>query len=181
MKTIAHIEITPSEVVLNDKPLATASQGAEILSELYRQHIDDYPKFFKMDGLCRLGFVASELLLNALGEQRFTERDDRAVVLFNSSGSHDADIKYQATVSEFPSPSVFVYTLPNIITGEIAIRNKYMGETSFYLLEDYDTQQMQHVLQTTFQDAGTTSILTGWIDYVDGTHFHARMEIIEKN
>src|SRR3712207_7060242 len=34
----------------------------------------------------------------------------------------------------FPSPSVFVYTLPNIVTGEIAIRNHYHGETHFFVI-----------------------------------------------
>ena len=43
--------------------------------------------------------------------------------------------RFQETIqhadSYYPSPALFVYTLPNIVTGEIAIRNKYYGETSF--------------------------------------------------
>ena len=96
------------------------------------------PKFYKMDPLCRLGFVASELLLQAEGDRRDTPRDDRAIILFNRSSSIQADEAYQASIQDaedyFPSPAAFVYTLPNIVTGEIAIRNHYQGETSFYIL-----------------------------------------------
>ena len=44
--------------------LSFGAEGAEKLVELYRTHVGNYPKFFKMDPLCRLGFVASEMLLN---------------------------------------------------------------------------------------------------------------------
>ena len=33
------------------------------LTDLYRRYVGDYPKFFKMDGLSKLGFVATEMLL----------------------------------------------------------------------------------------------------------------------
>ena len=77
--------------------------------------------------------MASELLLQAEGAERFVPREDRAVVFFNRSASLQADTAYQATIQDpdnfYPSPAAFVYTLPNIVTGEIAIRNKYFGET----------------------------------------------------
>ena len=79
----------------------------------------------------------------------------------------------------FPSPSVFVYTLPNIVTGEIAIRNHYHGETSFYILPSKAERQMNEVLETMFMDTQSKSVLTGWIDYEDGENFEADLMLIE--
>ena len=176
--------ITPDTVKLNGVDLAHAEQGSALLTELYRTHVGDYPKFFKMDTLSKLGFVASELLLKDEGGERFVPREDRAVVLFNRTASLQADTNYQATIQDpanfFPSPAAFVYTLPNIVTGEIAIRNKYYGETSFLVMEQCDLQIMARQLMNAFSDPMTQSILGGWLDCTDENHFEARLFLIEK-
>ena len=46
------------------------NQGNAQLTELYRAHIGDWPKFYKMDTLSKAGFVATELLLKKVGERR---------------------------------------------------------------------------------------------------------------
>lgn len=179
-----HVHITPETVMVNGKTLNHNERGVALLTELYRTHIGDYPKFFKMDILCKLGFVASELLLQAEGKPRFEPCEDRAVVFFNRSASLQADTAYQATIQDpdnfFPSPAAFVYTLPNIVTGEIAIRNKYYGETSFIVMEELDESMMNLQLQNTFQDPMTKSILGGWLDCTDEDHFEAWLFLIEK-
>ena len=110
------VYINPETVLVNGKALAHKETGSALLTELYRAHIGDYPKFFKMDTLSKLGFVASELLLQAEGKPRFEPCEDRAVVFFNRSASLQADTAYQATIQDpdnfFPSPAAFVYTLP---------------------------------------------------------------------
>ena len=179
------VYISPTEVMVDGKALSHNENGSALLTELYRAHIGDYPKFFKMDTLCKLGFVASELLLQAEGAPRFEPREDRAVVLFNKSASLQADTAYQATIQDpenfFPSPAAFVYTLPNIVTGEIAIRNKYFGETSFIVLEQYDEQIMARELRNAFRDPMTQSILGGWLDCTDENHFEAQLFLVEKS
>ena len=176
--------ITPEAVKLNGIDMSHAEQGNALLTELYRAHVGDYPKFFKMDTLSKLGFVASEMLLKDEGEERFVPREDRAVVLFNRTASLQADTNYQATIQDpenfFPSPAAFVYTLPNIVTGEIAIRNKYYGETSFIVVESCDAQIMARQLMNAFQDPMTQSILGGWLDCTDENHFEARLFLVEK-
>ena len=179
------VYITPDEVKVDGKALSHNENGAALLTELYRAHVGDYPKFFKMDTLCKLGFVASELLLQAEGAPRFESREDRAVVFFNRSASLQADTAYQATIQDpdnfYPSPAAFVYTLPNIVTGEIAIRNKYYGETSFLVLEEYDENIMARELQNAFRDPMTKSILGGWLDCTDENHFEAHIFLIDNN
>ena len=179
-----YVIITPDSVKLNGVELSHTEQGGALLTELYRAHVGDYPKFFKMDTLSKLGFVASELLLKDEGGERYVPREDRAVVLFNRTASLQADTNYQATIQDpdnfFPSPAAFVYTLPNIVTGEIAIRNKYYGETSFLVMETFDVQIMARQLLNAFRDPMTQSILGGWLDCTDENHFEARLFLIGK-
>ena len=179
-----YVYITPEIVKVNGKTLEHKEKASALLTELYRSHVGNYPKFFKMDALSKLGFVASELLLQTENNGRFEPREDRAVVLFNRNASIQADTNYQATIQDaeqfFPSPAAFVYTLPNIVTGEIAIRNKYFGETSFIVLEDFDPKTMARELLNAFQDPMTKSILGGWLDCTDKDHFDARIFLLEK-
>ena len=181
------IRITPEEVILDQRKLWEGKkelgeqEGQEhhsLLTSLYKQMIGNYPKFYKMDGLSRLGFVASEILLNA--EKGETDKE-RAIIFFNHSSSIASDRNYKESINDkdnyFPSPSIFVYTLPNIVTGEIAIRNHFHGETSFFILPDKDERLMEEILQASCRDAQSKSFLTGWIDYEDERHFEADLKI----
>ena len=197
------IRITPEEVVLDHQKLWEGNQNANekleeqegaghhsLLTSLYKQMIGNYPKFYKMDGLSRLGFVASEILLNAEKGDTDVERreeegerllEERAIIFFNHSSSIASDRNYKESIKDkdnyFPSPSIFVYTLPNIVTGEIAIRNHFHGETSFFILPDKDERMMEEILQASCRDAQSKSFLTGWIDYEDERHFEADLKI----
>lgn len=174
--------ILPDSVLVDGKEIDVEGKGKDLLTALYRQYVGDYPKFYKMDGLSRLGFMASELLLQAEGNDVAAEGDNRAVVLFNHSSSVSADRAYLDTIADpnncFPSPSVFVYTLPNIVTGEIAIRHHYHGETSFYILPRRDEALMVSILRATFVDTAIRSAVCGWLDYVDDQHFMADLQIV---
>ena len=111
-----------------------------------------YPKFYKMDKLSQLGFIASELLLKQESPRK-EQCTDRAVVLFNHSSSIWVDREYAKSIAVgddyFPSPSLFVYTLPNIVCGEIAVRNGYHAETAFYILPNKDEDKYWHRLSST--------------------------------
>ena len=181
------IRITPEEVILDQRKIWEGKEelgeqeGLEhhsLLTSLYKQMIGDYPKFYKMDGLSRLGFVASEILLNA--EKGETDKE-KAIIFFNHSSSIASDRNYKESIKDkdnyFPSPSIFVYTLPNIVTGEIAIRNHFHGETSFFILPDKDERMMEEILQASCRDGQSKSFLTGWIDYEDERHFEADLKI----
>ena len=150
------------------------------LNELYRQFVGDYPKFFKMDSLCKLGFLASELLLGSLSAE---QKENASIILFNKNGSLITDRNYQQTISEsnyFPSPALFVYTLANIITGEIAIRHKIYGETSFYILPNKDEEVMERMVKNIFLTSHPTFVLTGWVDYENENEYLAEIKIITK-
>jgi 3-oxoacyl-[acyl-carrier-protein] synthase-1 len=178
------IRISPTTLTIDGEEKACEGEGKARLTDIYKRYIADYPKFYKMDALGRLGFVASELLLQAENDRKETPRHDRAVILFNRSSSILADEAYQASIEDsenyYPSPAAFVYTLPNIVTGEIAIRNHYQGETSFYILPERDDALIQQIAFASFGDPATKSILGGWLDYADDEHYEADLYIEEK-
>lgn len=152
------------------------SKDEKTLTDIYRQEIGDYPKFYKMDILSRLAFVAAERLLK--NGQWPMLNGQCPVILFNHSSSLVADRQYLNTISDagnyFPSPSLFVYTLPNITTGEIAIRHHLQGETSFYILPGKDEALMQQILAASLHGTSSTAI-SGWINAESETDFECEL------
>ena len=175
MTTLAHIRITPSETLLNGKVISNSN-----ISGIYREFIGDYPKFFKMDSLCKLGFIAAELILKG---QTLVQKENASIILFNRNGSLITDRNYQKTIADdnyFPSPALFVYTLANIVTGEIAIRHKICGESSFYVLSHQDDEMMHEVVNNAYLTSTPSFILTGWVDYENDNNYLADIKLVTK-
>ena len=180
MRESHRVQLTDSMLMIDGKVISTTSTGKELLTEIYKQFIGNYPKFYKMDMLSRLAFVASELLIqqepaNVVGEES-------AIVFFNATTSIDSDRKHIETIREtgIASPSIFLYTLPNIMLGEIAIKHQYQGETSLYLLAEKDETLMQQIVDSMLLQSKTRNLLTGWIDCRDEHSFEADIRIIEQ-
>lgn len=176
------VKLTDSSLEINGENKSVSEHGKALLTEIYRSHIGDYPKYFKMDLLSRLVFLASELLLRLEGDDSDRER---AIVLFNRTSSIVSDRSHIASYSQegnfFPSPSVFLYTLPNIVTGEIAIRHGYTGETSLYILEGKNRGMMEDVVRTAFSSTESLrSMLCGWVDCSGEDCFEADLYLINK-
>lgn len=179
--------ITDHFAMVCGRELSHVEVGAGLLVELYRAHVADWPKFFKMDTLSKVGYLAQELLLKEC-DPTVAEREEysssRAVVLFGTTASLCADRNYEQTIQDeanyYPSPALFVYTLPNIVTGEIAIRNHYRGETSFYVLERFDAETMAFHIGCAFQDSVTESVLAGWVESSDNNNFHTFFTLVER-
>lgn len=178
------VRIRKDSIIVNGNTLTTEGSGQAMLKDVYKRCIGGYPKFFKMDALCRLGFVASELLLQQ-DSPKVVDTEQRAVILFNRSSSLCDDRNYQATIQDcesyFPSPAVFVYTLPNIVTGEISIRNKYYGETLFCVLDKFDSHEMCRIVNEAFLDPMTQDAIMGWVDCESEDDFEACMMLVEHN
>ena len=153
-----------------------------MFSAIYKQWANDYPKFYKMDGLSRLAFAAGELLTKgAEGLPSMALDDSAAIVFVGNSGSLASDIKYQGTIQQadnfFPSPAHFVYTLPNIATGELAIRHNVHGETAFFIASQPHEAQMGTLLQSAAMDGEAKQVVGGWLEYEDDTHFEAQITL----
>jgi len=166
----SYCRITNDKVVVNNELLLQKSNGDDWLADIYRHIGMQYPKFFKMDHLCKAGTLAAELVLRDKDFDRETAKADWAIILMNSASSLDDDRHYQETIRDkdnyYPSPSIFVYTLANIVTGEIAIRHKIGGESSFYVFEHFDGARMNDLVSRAFCDnPELNTLLCGWVDY----------------
>lgn len=182
LKELHRVHILPDGVTLDGRRLPGQSQGAGLLSEIYRKYVGDYPKYHKMDALSRLAFLATELLLSR-GD--VPQDSGRATILFNRTSSVVADRCHLGSIAKpgefYPSPSVFLGTLPNIATGEIAIRHGYTGETSLYITDFRDEALMKKVVSSSFSLGGFRSLICGFVDCDRGDSFEADLKILVKN
>ena len=157
--------------------------SADFIKAAYKEYQLNYPKFYKMDNLSRLAFVASELLLknNPLTKKYLSE--DIAIVIANSASSLEIDTEHQRTISDknnyFPSPSVFVYTLPNILIGEIAIRNSIKGENTFFIFDKFDADFMSSYINALINTNKAKCCITGWVEFYENK-YEAFLYSVEK-
>ena len=144
------------------------------------QHFDlQYPRFYKMDNLSKLGWLASELLLKGSFHPSDYRPEDIAVVLSNANSSLDTDYKYMETVADIPSPSVFVYTLPNIMIGEICIRNTFKGENAFFLFESFDAGFLERYVHYLLKEDIAGACICGWVEFLEDD-YKAALFLVEK-
>lgn len=156
----------------------------DFLKAIYSHYKFDYPKFYKMDSLCKLAFAASELLIRTNKIKEKYKEDEIAIVVANSQSSLDIDTHHQNAISEkenyFPSPSVFVYTLPNILIGEIAIRNKFKGENTFFIFDKFDAEFMSNYINSLLNTNKAKACITGWVEYYEDK-YEAFLYIVENS
>jgi hypothetical protein len=172
--------ITRETVYTNDVAVYSL-QGASLtdfLQDAYQFFGCNYPKFHKMDNLGKLGFLASELILRPYEIERYAPAD-RGIVLANANASLDTDLKYYETVNAIASPALFVYTLPNIVIGEISIRNQFKGENAFFVFNGFDATFMHGYVTSLFANNLLQVCVCGWIEVLDD-QYKAVLLLIEK-
>ncbi|WP_138475856.1 hypothetical protein [Dyadobacter bucti] len=137
--------------------------------QIYKEKEFVYPKFYKMDILSQAGFLASELIKRANPELVTRYKDDEVAMLFgNDNSSAETDVRFRKSYQEngAPSPSLFVYTLPNIVMGEIAIINKWYGENMFAVLPKFVSGFFVDYAQILLA-TGSKAVLCGWLGIKD--------------
>ncbi len=170
--------VRDNRVVVNDRLVfyqENILKFADFIKAVYQQGQINYPKFYKMDAISKLGFVAAELVL----KETSTEGLDSGaigVVLSNASSSLVTDIAHNETIKDrngyFPSPSVFVYTLPNIVIGEICIKNHFKGENVFLISESFNARLLHDYVGELFENGRVDACLCGWTE-LNGDIFNA--------
>jgi hypothetical protein len=162
----SHCIISNNVVYGNGKPVfenKEADVAAFVLSA-YQYLEVKYPKFYKMDNLSKLGLLASEVLLKDSGISEKYKEQEVGIVLTNSNSSLDADIKYYDQAKTIASPALFVYTLPNIVIGEISIKNKFKGENAFFVFEQFDATFMHQYVAYLLNNNILQACICGWVD-----------------
>ena len=154
--------------------------ASEFLTAAYRHFDLQYPKFFKMDNLSKLGWLANEILLQGSFDKEMYKPEDVGIVLSNANSSLDTDIRYYETTKTMPSPAQFVYTLPNIVIGEISIRHGFKGENAFFIFDDFDAVFIEQYVSNLINNNILQCCICGWVDVLDGT-YNATLFLIEKD
>ena len=146
-----------------------------------------YPKFYKMDNLSKLGFLAAEVLLKGRTIVSEYSSGSIALVLSNAHASLDTDIRYAESAKTLGSPALFVYTLPNIVAGEICIRHQIKGENAFFITPSFDPELLVSYADlvlsqrsSNMQSPTLKACIAGWLD-VMAEHHDVFLYLIEKN
>lgn len=168
--------------VLKDGDLLFDKRGSDVsafLLSVYQHFGLNYPKFYKMDNLSKLGWLTSEVLLRDTFEKENYQPEKVGLVLANKNSSLDNDIKYFETVKDIASPSLFVYTLPNIVIGEICIRNNFKGEHAFYIQQDFEADFVQNQVNYLLDNDILQACICGWVDILH-EEYKAVLFLVEK-
>jgi hypothetical protein len=165
-----HLRITPDTMIRDGERIAEVCGNDP--GELYRALGCSYAKFFKMDVLCKWAWLGAEALLRTDEDGWLYEGLDKsrvAVVLHTTDGCLAADKRYAETLQTIPSPALFVYTLPNIMLGEICIRHGFTGEQLCQVTGGFDAEDLLNEVKDILL-GGAMHCLFGKIDALDDFH-----------
>jgi hypothetical protein len=147
-----------------------SEEFSDFIKAAYKAMDTRYPKFFKMDNLSKLAFLAADVILKEITSETNKEHNI-AVVFTNRASSLDTDRKHQNSIADtenyYPSPAVFVYTLPNICIGEISIRHKLFSENSFFIFDNFNAALLADYTDSLFLNGKAEKVLCGWVDFDD--------------
>lgn len=181
----AFCNIKNSTISLNGSPIYSDENNefSEFIKAAYKSLETNYSKFFKMDALSKLAFLAADVLLKSEGISGEKE-NGIAVVFSNKASSLDTDRKHQETIENrdeyYPSPAIFVYTLPNICIGEISIKYKLFSENSFFIFDSFNAQHLLNYTNSLLSAQKTEKVLCGWVEY-DGDQYEAYLYLVTKS
>lgn len=178
----ASCTIRESNIYKNEELVFTGSTSnlSEFLVAAYRHFALEYPKFYKMDTLSKLGWLANEVLLQDSFDNTKYSPVDIGIVLSNANASLDTDIKYYDTTKTFASPALFVYTLPNIVIGEISIRHQFKGENAFFIFDRFDAGFIEQYVSNLVNNNILQCCICGWVDVLDDL-YDATLFLIEQD
>lgn len=177
IESFSHVK--EGKVYLNGEPIfeTLETDFKSVMKAAYKRLIVDYPKFFKMDNLSKLGVLAAEVLLKEESEKNI------ALVFSNQASSLDTDRGYQDSIKDptqyYPSPAVFVYTLANICMGEISIKHKIYSENCFLISEEFSPETLNPYATQLLDENKAKKVLCGWVD-VDNGKYNAFLYVVAK-
>ena len=171
-ESVNSITIRPGVVEHDGTVIFNSSETdfAPFIREAYKNLGDNNMKFYKMNDLCKLGYVAAGYLLKETDYQP----EEIGIILANASSSLDTDCKHQTLISKegdkAASPAVFVYTLPNVVLGEICIRHKIKGENTFFVCPHYEPDSLEDYARIVMAKGKLRTCIIGWCELMDGQY-----------
>ena len=171
--------VESSRILLNDKEVYSSDSVdfQDFIRSAFKTVCGPNMKFYKMDSLSKLGYVAAEVLLDGIdyGEE------DCGLILSGVYGSLDTDIRHQQIIDTetdaSASPAVFVYTLPNVVEGEISIRHHIKGENTWFWSDDRTLSDVREYAALSMSAQDMKYCIVGHIDFLNGRYF-AKFELL---
>jgi hypothetical protein len=154
--------IRNNELWLNGNRIFIATE--HIVQEAFQYLKLNYPRFHKMDNLCKTGFIAVEVLSEA-NALKSCQPEEIALVIATREGCLETDVKFEKSTHDIPSPGLFVYTLPNILLGELSIRHNIKGENACFVLGIFDPDFISAYVQGIFNQGNTKACIIGWVNH----------------
>lgn len=178
MRKSATVEINAGEVLVNDSTVFSdkSADFGTFIREAFKSRGENNMKFYKMDDLCKLGYVAAAWLLDGI---EFGE-EECGMLLSGKYGCLDTDMKHQQIIDKegdaASSPAVFVYTLPNVVAGEISIRHHIKGENTWFWSDDRTMSDLKHYASLMAGASDLRYCIIGHLDFLNGEYF-AKFEL----
>ncbi len=178
MRKSATVGINAGEVLVNDSTVFSdkSADFGTFIREAFKSRGENNMKFYKMDDLCKLGYVAAAWLLDGI---EFGE-EECGMVLSGKYGCLDTDMKHQQIIDKegdaASSPAVFVYTLPNVVAGEISIRHHIKGENTWFWSDDRTMSDLKHYASLMAGASDLRYCIIGHLDFLNGEYF-AKFEL----
>lgn len=157
---------------------SSSQHPLDICNELYRSLNINYPKFFKMDILSKVALIITEVLLQQNNFQHLNT-NNTAVVLATTNGCITVDQQFNESISSIPSPALFVYTLPNIMLGEICIKHGFKGEQMCFIQDEPDQAFLNTYAEDLLMNRNSSAVLTGYIN-ATSTKIAAQIWLLSK-
>ena len=159
--------------------IESGDEGAAGITRLYKECLSDDARYYKMDLFSRLAYVGTGLL--AKDNLAGCAPEDIGLLIFTKNGSVLADRKHLSTFSQeyYPSPAIFINTLPNVVLGEIAVTHQIKGETTLVMLPGENQELMENILAATLSATQPSALITGWVDCESENVFQASLKLIK--
>jgi len=168
ISSYCHISNNTLHVNGEELTAINSTSTEDVIKEIYTSLDIKYSKFHKMDEISKVSFIGTELIKNECPEINSYGENDIALLFANQKSSATTDLKFLDSYKNggIPSPSLFVYTLPNILIGEISIRNKWYGENMFTVSKEFDAQYFSSYCDILL-NKNAEAALCGWVNVDD--------------
>lgn len=177
--SVRTVEISDGRISV-DGNVVFASETSDFqtfIREAFKSRGESNLKFYKMDDFCKLGYVASAWAFDGLeyGEE------ECGLILSGKYGCLDTDIRHQEIIDaegdSSASPAVFVYTLPNVLAGEISIRHHIKGENTWFWSDDSTMSDLRKYAELAVRSQNLKYCVIGHSDFLKGEYF-AKFEVL---
>ena len=180
LNSVRRVQISQGQVNVDETQAFISSQTDfhTFSREAFKSREEANMKFYKMDDLCKLGYLASAWLLDGIeyGEE------ECGIVMSGKYGCLDTDIRHQQIIDSegdsSASPAVFVYTLPNVVAAEISIRHHIKGENIWFWSEDKTMSDIKKYASILAASRDLKYCIAAHIDFINGDYF-AIFELLE--